>query len=226
MAEYEPLDGGLGYDEATADCGCVAEDAVADSGVAGLPRALVFDMRNPVPGAQDTEGALGQWYVWRLPGTEAPAAACMHDGKLHWLAEDGIVRYETADQAYDDTNTPIYPEWHFAPMSFTDLSHAIRVYETHVNGKYYGASTLRVTATLVDEDSEDPAVWTEDVVLTAALQRFAFNMEYERGTSLQLTVAEVASGQLSKGWGLRTISFEIGSHGRLNRLGDTQKIGD
>lgn len=200
---------------------------------------LVFDMRNPAPTQTNDADQLGQWYVWGSedqPLTGYPMAATTHNGgpeptalqgRLYWIDDTAIVRYETEEHFYDDASTAILTRLAFAAMSLAQLQQSERIYRVQANGRRLGTSTQRVTALIVEEEFSDPVTWTDDIVISDATnEEFEFFPDPSRATAVTLTIEEVASGQLTEGWAFKTIGFEVGIRGSMRKLGSTQQIGD
>lgn len=199
---------------------------------------LVFDMRNIPPVATSDGDALGQWYTWGseaspLPGI--PAAMIVHNGgpeptalrgRMYYLDDTGVVRYETEDQWFDDTDTPILTRVKFAPLSLGQLGGAERIYRGQADGEFRGLCTIRMTNEIADERRGDPVIETDDIVMADDTnEEFELNTDPGRATSQILTLEEVASGQLTEGWALKAIGLEVGVKGRMRKLGKDQQTG-
>jgi hypothetical protein len=195
-------------------------------GYVGSPVALVFDMKN-LPREPLTQiDQIGQWYTRSL--VENPVAAAALNGVVYWLGSSGKVRYELEEQWYDAPDIAIFTKYHFAQISAAQLQAAKAIYRVLIDGEYRGACTQRVTAYIVEEQTRgDPVVWTDDVAMSdSSKEEFDFTPDPRRATTIEIVIEEVASGQLTEGWRLRSMAFEIGSTGKLRKLGPSQKIGD
>ncbi|HET7380741.1 MAG TPA: kelch repeat-containing protein [Gaiellales bacterium] len=194
-------------------CGCSAP----------IGTSLVLDLRNPVPGAQDPAGAVGQWYVDALPA--AARGACVHNGVCHWVHYLGTLRYEVPSQWFDDTVIPILTRVHFAPWSLAQLQGSQRIYRVQAAGKFLGNCSLKLTAYIVQGDATAPFTWTKTITLSGTgLHEFGFRPSPSNGTSQELIVEEVSSASLTAGWALRSVGLEVGVDG-LRRLNTSQNVG-
>jgi len=193
---------------------------------------LVFDMKYPsrAPSGetpdQITADQIGQWFVWEQFGS-CPAAVFMHKGVLHWLGRSGIVRYEVPGQWFDDDLQPFYFKYKFAQINAANLNAAFRLIRLLLDGVYKGAGTIRVTLTIYEEDRATSYTWTDDVALSAGSKgEFDITPDPQRATAFDVTIEEVAAGQLTEVWRLRSIAAEIETAGKLRKLGSAQRIGD
>lgn len=185
---------------------------------------LVFDMRNPVAGTEADQ--LGQWYEWTPPATvdvgRGPAGV-VHQGVWHWIDQDAVVRAETPDQWYDDTDTQIRTRLTFGLLSLAGALNAERTYRIQVDGDYRGASTQTVTCSIVRELFGAPTTWTKDVVLTAADEEFEFQPNPSGMTAIGIDIQEAESADLTEGYAVKVVGMELGSNGKLRRVNADQR---
>ena len=190
---------------------------------------LVFDMRNPVPPDKATsEGdAFGQWYEHTI--TDNPRGACIHNGvseqtdilagRLYWIADSAVVRYEQEDQNFDDTNTQILTDMQLARMSMANLHAAKRAYRAQMAGDGAGACTLRVSSNRISDDMETPPTpWTKDIAMTSSSGDIEFRPYPQSVSMFDVRVQEIASSDRTKGYRIKHFAFEIGTDGRMRHL--------
>lgn len=184
---------------------------------------LVFDMRNPMPDPVREGDALGAWYAWRYPGSE-PRGAVYHDGAVHWVDDEGLVRREDPE-SYADSEAQILTELVFAPISMAGLQGAERLYKVQLDGTARGACGVQISADMVQDDVTAPAAWNPDpVMLTGTETALDARPSPGRCTSFAVTVAEVESDELTEGYALRGIGLEVGIAGKLRRINPSRRV--
>lgn len=109
---------------------------------------------------------MGQWYIWSsLEAWTSPPAAIEKDGKHYFVATDGFVWSQVADQAFDGTSSFIGQKMRL-PLNFTGISGFMRVLRGVFLGTWVGNHVARVTyeydgssTTMADKDLLASGAW-------------------------------------------------------------------
>jgi hypothetical protein len=194
---------------------------------------LVFDMANPVDEPPSEADAVGQWYEWTLTANPR-GAMVMHGvsaeadilaGRCYWIADSAVVRYETESHFYDDTNTQILTKMVFALMWMGQLQGAARSWRALVAGRGAGACTLRISSRRVKVDLNAPETWTSpDIAVTSSTGDLEFRPQPQRCDAFDITIEEIASANLTEGYKVKHLGFEVGADGRLRRVNFSQRV--
>jgi hypothetical protein len=159
-------------------------------------KTLVYDW------AIKNERGVGQWYVF----TNQAAVDCtLWKRGFVFLASDGTVKQEVANQANDD-GTAIITKYKLAWLNLAQLGGLQRIYELQIFGEFIGNHTLKVT-------------WAHDFSTSATqVHQGTPGAPYlprskpskQMSTSVQITIEDAFPGGATRGFKLSGLSLLVG----------------
>lgn len=178
--------------------------------LAGISRVLVWDY-----GSADETAPLGCWTIWRLP--TVPAIGCTMKGArlMYAIPRPGSGRalyVQTDSTYYDETESgvvqsPILPRVDLQ-LNLAGLQGYGRLYRGALLGQVYGNSSVQLTVT-PGYTGGTPEVFPAKAMTPGDLSA-DFRPGEGKATAHRLTVEEIASGNLTRGFSLEGIALEVG----------------
>lgn len=176
---------------------------------------LIWDYRFPAAVPQDVADTLGVGYVWR--NQSAVGAVCFQETP-YYVASDGSVFRQVANQYFDVIATPILRRMRWAHLSAAGLGGAMRVYRMTVDGTYTAAHSILVT---INRDFGS-GTETFPATLGAAPEDRWFRPKSPR-SAMEVTVEDTGS-DLTAGGTIEALEIEVGVKPGVRRLSTTQRL--